>query len=73
MLYALRLPQHSGKFVSKCGGWGKYHQYCFANGLAKPGPDGMIVPIYTPITSNKTPRNAPCPCGSKKKFKKCCY
>ena len=20
----------------------------------------------------KTPRNAPCPCGSKKKFKRCC-
>ena len=26
----------------------------------------------TPIISDKTPRNAPCPCGSGKKFKHCC-
>lgn len=25
-----------------------------------------------PITSNKINRNAPCPCGSGKKYKKCC-
>ena len=25
-----------------------------------------------PITSKKTGRNEPCPCGGEKKFKKCC-
>jgi SEC-C motif domain protein len=25
-----------------------------------------------PVTSNKVGRNAPCPCGSGKKYKKCC-
>ena len=25
-----------------------------------------------PATSNKIPRNAPCPCGSGKKYKHCC-
>ena len=28
--------------------------------------------IHAPIRSNKTPRNAKCPCGSGKKYKKCC-
>jgi SWIM/SEC-C metal-binding protein len=31
--------------------------------------------MYTkrePVTSDKTGRNDPCPCGSGKKFKKCC-
>ena len=28
--------------------------------------------IQAPIRSNKTPRNAKCPCGSGKKYKKCC-
>jgi len=26
----------------------------------------------TPVASRKVPRNAPCPCGSGKKYKKCC-
>ena len=26
-----------------------------------------------PLTSQKVDRNAPCPCGSGKKSKKCCY
>lgn len=25
-----------------------------------------------PVISEKTPRNAPCPCGSGKKYKQCC-
>ncbi len=28
--------------------------------------------IITPATSNKVGRNEPCPCGSGKKYKKCC-
>lgn len=31
--------------------------------------DGEILP---PVTAAKVGRNAPCPCGSGKKFKKCC-
>jgi hypothetical protein len=27
----------------------------------------------TPVESNKIGRNEPCPCGSGKKYKKCCY
>ena len=26
-----------------------------------------------PIEAKKIPRNDPCPCGSGKKYKKCCY
>ncbi len=33
--------------------------------------DGDIVKPE-PVTSSKVGRNAPCPCGSGKKFKKCC-
>ena len=29
-------------------------------------------PVVTPVTSVKAPRNEPCPCGSGRKFKKCC-
>lgn len=28
--------------------------------------------IIKPVTSNKVGRNAPCTCGSGKKYKKCC-
>ncbi len=31
----------------------------------------MLNPVE-PIKSNKINRNAPCPCGSGKKYKKCC-
>lgn len=36
--------------------------------------DGMDWDLLdsTPITSQKVGRNDPCPCGSGKKFKKCC-
>ena len=33
---------------------------------------GIIDPKSKPITSNKVGRNDPCPCGSGKKYKKCC-
>jgi uncharacterized protein YecA (UPF0149 family) len=29
-------------------------------------------PAPTPARSTRVPRNAPCPCGSGRKFKKCC-
>jgi uncharacterized protein len=34
--------------------------------------DAMAEPPPTPATSTKVPRNEPCPCGSGRKFKKCC-
>lgn len=33
---------------------------------------GIIAPKAAPVTSTKVGRNDPCPCGSGKKFKKCC-
>jgi uncharacterized protein YecA (UPF0149 family) len=32
----------------------------------------MAQPASMPATSNKTGRNEACPCGSGKKFKRCC-
>jgi SEC-C motif len=42
-----------------------------------PWPDGVGIRIQTPRSSVSTPaskvgRNDPCPCGSSKKYKKCC-
>lgn len=34
--------------------------------------DGVISPGSEPRRSEKVGRNAPCPCGSGKKYKKCC-
>jgi SEC-C motif-containing protein len=34
--------------------------------------DGVINPKSAPVTSTKVGRNDPCPCGSGKKYKKCC-
>jgi SEC-C motif domain protein len=34
--------------------------------------DGKMNPRSNPVTSEKIGRNEPCPCGSGKKYKKCC-
>ena len=34
--------------------------------------DALLNPIKTVIAEKKVGRNSPCPCGSGKKFKKCC-
>ena len=34
--------------------------------------DGKVNPGRVPVTSEKIGRNEPCPCGSGKKYKKCC-
>jgi SEC-C motif-containing protein len=34
--------------------------------------DGVMNPKGQPVTVNKVGRNEPCPCGSGKKYKKCC-
>lgn len=35
-------------------------------------PKDSKIPISTPAKSEKNGRNSPCPCGSGKKYKKCC-
>ena len=34
---------------------------------------GAAGPEENLVARNRTPRNAPCPCGSGKKYKHCCY
>ena len=34
--------------------------------------DGRIIPADRPAARVKTGRNDPCPCGSGRKYKKCC-
>ena len=44
-----------------------------AEGMTPP-PDVVEAPVNTPVVKDewdRTPRNAPCPCGSGKKFKLC--
>ena len=38
----------------------------------EPDEDNTEPEQNQPMVSDKTPRNAPCPCGSGKKFKHCC-
>jgi len=40
------------------------------NGAGQAAPEGEMVPIEQAV-SDKIPRNAPCPCGSGKKYKQC--
>ena len=71
MKYGLRLPEHNGRVVRSHGGWGGYHKWLFSQGIAKMDSAGNLVRL--PQTSvPKIGRNSPCPCGSNKKFKKCC-
>ncbi len=35
-------------------------------------PQKIVVPTVSPLKSTKVGRNEPCPCGSNKKYKKCC-
>jgi preprotein translocase subunit SecA len=52
------------------GGTG-YEQVPMAIGTAAPRPIAQGVDPNDPSTWHRTPRNAPCPCGSGKKFKVC--
>ena len=38
----------------------------------KPALPPAQTPIQMPVTARKVGRNDPCPCGSGKKYKKCC-
>lgn len=41
-----------------------------APALRKPAP--VATPVIDPSAASRAPRNAPCPCGSGKKYKRCC-
>ncbi len=58
--------QHHEKslFVQEDGVW-----YFKDGEVLASGPTEKAVPV---VNANKTGRNDPCPCGSGKKFKKCC-
>jgi len=45
-----------GPFIRHLGGYKEYYRWLRNN----------------PIRSNKIPRNSSCPCGSGKKYKRCC-
>jgi preprotein translocase subunit SecA len=40
--------------------------------VANETPDGQGAAVQKPAAAKKVGRNAPCPCGSGKKYKKCC-
>jgi hypothetical protein len=66
----MKLPEDSGSFVRELGGWGKYHAYLHETKRASFSGDALR---RLPQSSKpKISRNAPCPCDSGKKFKKCC-
>ena len=52
--------------------WACFHEE--KNARRRPKPDAVWLPTVAPVrrTSPKIGRNDPCPCGSGKKFKKCC-
>ncbi|MDQ4065551.1 MAG: SEC-C metal-binding domain-containing protein [Actinomycetota bacterium] len=41
------------------------------DGQAHPPPESEGVAVVQQAQSSKIPRNAPCPCGSGKKYKQC--
>ncbi len=53
------------------GGGTTYEPVPMAIGTAAPRPTAEGVDPNDPSTWGRTPRNAPCPCGSGKKFKAC--
>jgi len=71
-------PGHSAAALSwLCTGWRQFFEHTrdrfetLAAGLrAKPTP--IPTTARSPAVSARPGRNAPCPCGSGKKFKKCC-
>ena len=72
MRYSIKLPQHSSAFIRKLGGWGKYHKWLEANGIARWDSAVQCLVKIPQLSTKKISRNAPCPCDSGKKYKKCC-
>ena len=70
MQFNIKLPEHDGIFVRKCGNWKKYHEYLEKAKIAIYNK-GYLTRL--PQLSEKiVGRNEPCPCASGKKYKKCC-
>lgn len=72
MRYSIKMPQHSSAFIRKLGGWGNYHRWLEANGIARWDSAVQCLIQLPQQTPKKISRNAPCPCDSGKKYKKCC-
>ena len=72
MRYGLRLPEHSGSIVHSKGGWGKYIKWCEDTKIARWDSAGQFLVRLPQSSPKKISRNAPCPCDSGKKYKKCC-
>ena len=86
LYYGRKLPEHSGAFVQKLGGYEKYWEHLRENDIAAPvykvvgNVDGQDITEFVGLRKINKPqvaivkvgRNEPCPCGSGKKYKKCC-
>ena len=68
----LILPEHSGAYVRKLGGWAKYHLWCLKEKIARFDSRTQSLIRLPQSTVKKIGRNSPCICGSGKKYKKCC-
>jgi SEC-C motif-containing protein len=55
------------RFVREAGQW-----YYIDGAFPEPANDNPTAEKPQPATSSKVGRNDPCPCGSGKKYKKCC-
>ncbi|MFX1280940.1 MAG: anaerobic sulfatase maturase [Promethearchaeota archaeon] len=58
-----------------CKGWKKFYAYTLPRFiiLAKKIRDEIKINSSIPFISTKIGRNSPCPCGSGKKYKNCCF
>ncbi len=70
----IKLSEHSGSFVREKGGWGSYHKWCEDNmdNIKVVSFDGETRLVMLPVHIKKIGRNQPCPCGSSRKYKRCC-
>jgi len=68
--YSIKLPEHDGAFVRKCGNWKLYHDYLEKEKIAVYKENYLV--RLPQLSEKKVGRNEPCPCASGKKYKKCC-
>lgn len=81
LYYGRKLPEHSDAFVERLGGYRRYWEHLRIQDIAAPVYDlingktvfiGLRKIIQPIVAVKKVGRNEPCPCGSRKKYKKCC-
>lgn len=65
-----KYPEVSKPYCESREEWKKHYKHC-ENRFTK-SEDDDDYENYEPETSQKIGRNEPCPCGSEKKYKKCC-